>query len=40
VTLKQVCTATLGMALATLLGAVATFAQQKPAAEEPGIDMQ
>src|SRR5437016_13058005 len=40
VTLKQVCTATSGMALATLLGAVATFAQQKPAAEEPGIDMQ
>jgi len=39
-TLKKVCTATSGMALAMLLGTVITAAQQKPAAQEPGIDMQ
>jgi len=39
-TLKKVCTATSGMALAMLLGTVITAAQRKPAAEEPGIDMQ
>src|SRR2546421_7109943 len=40
VMLKQVCTAASGMALAILLGGVATTAQQKTAAGEPGIDMQ
>src|SRR5437773_11289719 len=40
VMLKQVCTAASGMELASLLGSVATTAQQKTAAGEPGIDMQ
>src|SRR2546430_15136587 len=40
VMLKQVCTAASGMALAILLGGVATTAQQKTAAGQPGIDMQ
>src|SRR5205809_7507457 len=40
VMLKQVCTAASGMALAILLGGVATTAQQKTAAGEPRLDMQ
>jgi putative CocE/NonD family hydrolase len=39
-TMKRVCTATAGWALPFLLGTVMASAQQKPAAEEPTIDMQ
>src|SRR6266581_2666191 len=40
VTLKRVCKTAAAWALPFLLGTVITVAQQKPAAEEPGIDMQ
>ncbi len=39
-TLKRVSAATAGLALMILLGTVTASAQQKPAAEEPTIDMQ
>src|SRR3989449_1419868 len=39
-TWKKVSTVTAGFALTILLGMVTASAQQKPAAEEPGIDMQ
>ncbi len=39
-TWKRVSAATAGLALVILLGTVTVSAQQKPAAEEPTIDMQ